>query len=221
VLVVEDDRALAVGLDLNLSAEGFEVFIAGDGAGGLALAEAKPPDLVILDLRLPDMDGLEVLAGLRLRRPRIPVIVLSARGEERDKIRGLDEGADDYVTKPFSLGELVARINAHLRRSRPQERRVVQVGEADVDIGGRQVQRGGRTIQLTAREFDLLAYLLENPGRAHSRDALLTAVWGHDYDGTTRTVDNFVRSLRLTLERDPARPQTLVTVRGVGYRLDL
>ncbi len=221
ILVVEDDRALAVGLDLNLTAEGFEVVLAGDGGTALAVAETRPPDLMLLDLRLPDLNGLDVLADIRARGRRYPVIVLSARGEEEDKIAGLNIGADDYVTKPFALGELVARIKAAIRRSRDARARVVRVGRAELDLDRRVLLLDGRVHNLTAREFDLLAFLVDNSGRALSRETLLTAVWGYDYEGTSRTIDNFVSNLRRRIEPNPAFPRHLVTVHGVGYRLDL
>jgi DNA-binding response OmpR family regulator len=221
VLVVEDDRALAVGLDLNLSAEGYRVVVARDGESGLRLALSQSPDLILLDLMLPGMDGMEVLRELRARGRQMPVIIVSARGEEYDKVAGLDVGADDYVTKPFGLKELVARINAALRRANGprEERRVAHFGDVEVDLDGRRVVRHGNEVRLTPREYDLLAFLLERPGRVCSRESLLAAVWGYDYEGTCRTVDNFIRNLRVKLEREPARPEYLVTVHGVGYQL--
>jgi len=222
VLVVEDDRALAVGLDLNLTAEGFEVLVARDGDTGLRLALEADPDLIVLDLMLPGLDGVSLLSDLRGRGRQVPVIILSARGEETDKVDGLSIGADDYVTKPFGLRELLARVHAALRRSRlvREAGREVCFSDVAVDLGARVVRKGWREVQLTAREFELLAYLVEHPGRVHPRGRLLAAAWGFDYEGTERTVDNFVRSLRVKLEDDPKEPRHLVTVRGVGYRFE-
>lgn len=223
ILVVEDDRSLALGLQLNLEAEGYRVLLARDGADGLRQALASVPDLIVLDRMLPRMDGLDLLAELREQGHEMPVIIVSARGEVHDKLDGLGLGADDYVTKPFSVAELTARIQAALRRSRRSARAVtlLRCGAIELDLEGRQVRRAGREVVLTAKEFDLLAYLARHPRRVHSRDQLLVAVWGDDYEGTARTVDNFVRSLRVKLERDPGRPDYLVTVRGAGYRFDL
>ena len=224
VLVVEDDRALAVGLDLNLTAEGFEVRVAGDGEVALRMVSEREPDLIVLDLQIPIIDGMTVLAELRHLGKRMPVIILSARGEEEDKVAGLEVGADDYVAKPFSLRELVARIRAALRRAgvaREQEREQhEEIGELAIELGSRRVFRAQEEVHFTSREFDLLAFFLRSRGRAHTREALLSAVWGYDYEGTARTVDNFVRRLRSKLEPDPTQPEHLITVHGVGYRLE-
>lgn len=222
ILVVEDDRALSVGLDLNLSAEGYRVLVARDGARGLALALEERPDLIVLDLLLPNLDGYEVLERLRARGHDTPVIILSARGEEQDKVKGLKVGADDYVTKPFGLAELLARIEAALRRRRHvrEDGNWVRFGRVAMERNGRQVWRESVPVALTAREYELLDYFASHPGRTVSRERLLEVVWGYDYDGTVRTIDNFVRSLRVKLEEDPAKPRHLVTVHGVGYRFD-
>jgi DNA-binding response OmpR family regulator len=220
-LVVEDDRALAVGLDLNLSAEGYQVMVANDGESALRLALERVPSLVLLDLRLPDLDGMEVLAELRRRGRTMPVIILSARGEDGDKIQGLEGGADDYVTKPFNLHELLARVKAALRRAglsaTPSE--WIALGDVSINLTEREVRKGDEVVHLTSREFDLLAFLLKYPGRTYTREALLAGVWGYDYEGTARTVDNFVRNLRVKLELDPTEPRHLLTVHGIGYRL--
>ncbi|MBK8479609.1 MAG: response regulator transcription factor [Proteobacteria bacterium] len=223
ILVVEDDPSLALGLQLNLEAEGYRVLLARDGADGLRQALASAPDLIVLDRMLPRMEGLDLLAEVRERGHEMPVIIVSARGEVHDKLDGLGLGADDYMTKPFSVAELAARIQVALRRSRRSGRAaaVLRCGEVELDLDGHQVRRAGQEVLLTAKEFDLLAYLARHPRRVHSRDQLLVAVWGDDYEGTARTVDNFVRSLRVKLERDPAHPDYLVTVRGAGYRFDL
>ena len=205
---------------MNLELEGFQVLHAADGAEGLRLALNENPDLVLLDLMLPSIDGFELLAALREQARAVPVVVLSARTEVRDKVEALGLGADDYVTKPFSLRELVARIHACLRRPAWTQGagRQVRFGDVDVGLQDRSVKRNGEIVTLTVREFDLLAFLVSKPGRIFSRNHLLSAVWKHDYEGTTRTVDNFIRSLRAKLERNPRKPRHLLTVRGVGYR---
>jgi two-component system, OmpR family, alkaline phosphatase synthesis response regulator PhoP len=223
ILLVEDDRTLARGLVMNLELEGFRVLHAATGDRGLALALEGAPDLVVLDLMLPGLNGFDLVAQLRQRARPTPVVVLSARSATRDKVDALGLGADDYLTKPFSLKELVARIRAGLRRrtweEAPRERRE-RFGEVEVWVDRRTVTREGEEVALTAKEFDLLAFFVAHPGRVYSRQQLLDAVWGFDYEGTTRTVDNFVRSLRVKLERDPGRPRHLATVRGAGYRFD-
>lgn len=222
ILVIEDDRALAVGLDLSLSDAGYTVVVAREGRVGLRRALDEDPDLVVLDLMLPDVDGLEVLRQLRDRDREMPVIILSARAEEQDKVAGLTGGADDYVVKPFALTELLARIDASLRRQRRARRAGARThfGSIEVDHIARTVTRAGKPVSLTAREFDLLAHFIAHPGEVHGRDRLLAAVWGYDYRGTARTVDNFVRNLRVKLEEDPADPVFLRTVHGAGYRFD-
>lgn len=221
ILVIEDDATLALGLELNLSAEGYAVTLARNGPAGLRLALAGDVDLVVLDLMLPGLDGFDLLARLRDQGRRLPVIILSARGQLDDKIRGLGLGADDYMTKPFAARELAARIHAALRRAAPAAaRRQIRFAAVEVDLEARRVQRDGVEVVLTSREFDLLAWLLERPGRLQTRSGLLDAVWGWDYDGTERTVDNFFRRLRVKLEVDPANPAHLITVRGAGYRFD-
>lgn len=222
ILVIEDDRALSVGLDLSLSDAGYTVVVAREGKVGLRRALENDPDLVVLDLMLPDVDGLEVLRELRERDRDMPVIILSARAEEHDKVAGLTGGADDYVVKPFGLAELIARIDASLRRQRRAKRAgaLTRFGSVEVDHVARTVTKDGEPVPLTAREFDLLVHFIAHPGEVHGRDRLLAAVWGFDYRGTARTVDNFVRSLRVKLEKDPADPTYLKTVHGAGYRFD-
>lgn len=222
VLVIEDDRTLARGLVMNLELEGFRVLHAADGEAGLRLALAESPDLIVLDLMLPGLDGFGVVAALRERGRATPVVVLSARGEVSDKVEALARGADGYLTKPFSLRELVARIRAALRRpswDAGHDRRV-RFGDIEVALDRREVLRAGAPVALTAREFDLLAFLVAHPGRVYARERLLDAVWGYDYEGTTRTVDNFVRRLRVKLEADPSQPRHLVTAHGEGYRFE-
>ncbi len=223
VLLIEDDPAIVSGLELNLSLEGYRVLSAADGETGFQVACEESPDMVLLDIMLPGANGLEVLRRLRARSPETPVLILSARGEEADKVLGLQLGADDYISKPFSLSELLARINAALRRQRLQTSESTQalyrIGDATIDVVRRLVTRGDREIAMTAREFELLTYFLQHPGVALSRERLLDAVWQTDYL-TQRTIDNFVGRLRAKLEPDPEQPQHFLTVRGVGYRFE-
>ncbi|QRK09056.1 response regulator transcription factor [Archangium violaceum] len=222
ILVVEDDLAILTGLSMNLKFEGYEVLQAQDGRQGLARALDETPDLLVLDLMLPELNGFEVLKELRQRGRDTPVVVLSAKGAEPDKILGLNLGADDYVVKPFGLQELLARIKAVLRRRYPASGPPPPVGFGDVqvDLNAKTVSRGDKPVELTAQEFKLLAHFLAHPGRTFSREELLSAAWGYDYDGSARTVDNFMRQLRLKLEKDPEQPRHFLTVRGLGYRFD-
>jgi DNA-binding response OmpR family regulator len=224
VLVVEDNLDLATGLRNNLEIEGYEVELAGDGHAGLDAVRRWSPHLVVLDLMLPRLDGFRVLRALRADHPELPVLVLTARGEEGDKVRGLRLGADDYVTKPFGLLELLARIEALLRRSRAREAApgaatLLRFGELEIDPGTREVRRGGVGVELAPKEFDLLLALARASGRVVSRLELTTQVWGYSAGIVTRTVDTHVAELRRKLEADPARPRHLLTVRKVGYRL--
>ncbi len=221
ILLIEDDPSIAAGLRLNLRHEGYVVAIEPDGEQGLKRALADAPDLILLDVMLPTMNGFEILRELRARGSTAGVIMLTAKGLEEDKVLGLDLGADDYVQKPFAVGELVARINAVLRRRQAQQPSVVSFSGVAVDRQARTVTRDGEILALSPREMSLLLFFLDHPGRAHSRDALLAGAWGLDYEGTERTVDNFVVSLRKKLEKDPDAPAHFVTVRGVGYRFDL
>jgi len=222
VLVVDDDPTLAEVVERYLEREGFEVVLATDGASGLALALDTLPDLVVLDLMLPVMDGLEVCRRLRQAAP-IPVVMLTARGEENDRIAGLELGADDYVTKPFSPRELTARIKAVLRRARGGVNangvRALRGGGIDVDLVAHEARRQGVPVSLTSKEFDLLVHFLSNPRQAFRREELLESVWGWTF-GDTATVTVHVRRLREKLEDDPSDPQHLVTVRGTGYRFE-
>jgi DNA-binding response OmpR family regulator len=220
VLVVEDNADLAVGLQNNLEIEGYEVQVATDGRAGLAAARAQSPDLVILDLMLPELDGFRVLRALREQPGGPPILILTARGEEADKVRGLKLGADDYVTKPFGLLELLARVEALLRRARgAPARRRERFGDVEVDVAARTIRRGDHTVDLAPKELDLLLTLLDAEGAALSRLDLLRRVWGYPSAVVTRTVDTHVAELRRKLEDDPARPQHILTVRKVGYRL--
>jgi len=230
VAVVEDDTAIAEGLALNLKILGYRSEVVGDGEAALARVQDGRPDLVLLDITLPKRSGLWVLEQLRQRQNHVPIIVLSARQDESDKVAALSLGADDYITKPFALAELFARVAAVLRRARlgreaaaPKDERVaspehrLQFGDVVVDLDSRTVTRGGEAVKLTHLEFELLSFLCRNRGRVYTRDALLRQVWGLQ-QGQARTVDNFVAQLRAKLEVDPDRPQYLLTVRGSGYR---
>lgn len=219
VLVVEDDPSIAMGLDINLRAEGYGVRVATDGEEGLRLARAGV-DLVILDVMLPKLNGLEVVKTLRAERNAVPVIMLSARGAEIDKVIGLELGAEDYITKPFGLAELLARVKAVLRRDAIArgEPRPVSAGGLEIDPSTREVRRDGELVELTATEFDVLLCLVQAGGKVLSREQIQSRVWGPGHHGTPRTIDNFILQLRSKLELDSANPRHLVTVRGVGYR---
>jgi two-component system, OmpR family, alkaline phosphatase synthesis response regulator PhoP len=223
VLIVEDNQDLAFGLRNNLEIEGYAVDVAADGQAGLAAARERRPDLVVLDLMLPGLDGYRVLRQLRAEGLTMPVLILTARGEETDKVLGFRLGADDYVTKPFGVLELLARVEALLRRSRavaPQPARAVErFGDVEVDVATRTVRRSGEDVALTPMEFDLLVALLRRQGAVASRLELLSEVWGHSSAVLTRTVDTHIGELRRKLERDPSTPRHILTVRKAGYRL--
>jgi DNA-binding response OmpR family regulator len=221
ILIVEDDDTVRETLALNLRGEGYEVRQAKDGQSGLDAARAEEPDLIVLDVMLPGLDGLTVCRILR-KESAVPIILLTARGTETDKIVGLETGADDYVVKPFSLGELLARVRAGLRRGSVSRRAPTELVAADLrlDLSARRVFLGEREVGLAPREFDLLAALMRDQGAVLSRDLLLERVWGDDYPGDPRTVDVHVRWLRQKLETDPSDPQRITTVRGVGYRFE-
>lgn len=219
VLVVEDDLSILMGLSLNLRYEGYEVLQAQNGEQGLQLALDHQPDLVILDVMLPLMNGYEVCKELRRRGQNVCIVMLSAKGQEHDKIAGLDQGADDYVTKPFGLKELLARLKAVLRRrAGPQGEAPLQFEDVHVDFAAQTVSRKGQPVPMTAQEFKLLRYFIDHAGKVLTREALIEGAWGYGYEGTARTVDNFVRQLRLKLEIDAEDPKHFVTVRGSGYR---
>jgi DNA-binding response OmpR family regulator len=223
VLVVEDDSSIMLGLRINLEAEGYEVLAADDGENGLAMARHSQPDLVILDVMLPKLNGFQVLQTIRREGLAMPIIVLSARTGEMDKVTGLELGAEDYVAKPFSLAELLARVRAALRRGprlAEMPRTTHAFGDVRVDVGARTVTRAGDRVDMTATEFDVLLCLVEARGVALSREAIFARVWGPNHHGTPRTIDNFVQQLRAKLEPDPQRPRYVLTVRGVGYRFD-
>jgi two-component system, OmpR family, alkaline phosphatase synthesis response regulator PhoP len=221
ILVVEDDRTLRQTLSFNLTREGYDVTTAADGETGLEAARSQQLDLILLDVMLPGMSGVEVLRVLRRDGIGTPVIMVSAKGDEIDRVVGLQVGADDYVTKPFSRPELLARIEAVLRRQRTEpigEERSerIQLGQVLVDVGRRRVTIGGRPLHLTTKEFDLLVFMASHPGRIFTRDQLLARVWGYDYAGDGRTVDVHISWLRSKL-REPEGRNYFRTVRGVGY----
>lgn len=226
VLVVEDDRAILDAVAYNLRREGHTVVTAGDGVEGLRLAREHEPDVIVLDIMLPRMSGLDVCRMVREERP-VPIVMLTARDSERDKIAGLDIGADDYVTKPFSMSELIARVHALLRRDRlsreAAERAsghapVLEGGGITLDTLAHEVRKDAVAVALRPKEYELLEYLMRHAGQALSRDQILEAVWDYSYTGETRTVDVHVRWLREKVESDASAPAHIVTVRGVGYK---
>jgi DNA-binding response OmpR family regulator len=238
ILVIEDDPSISLGLRMNLEAEGYSVQVADDGEAGLELARTGDVDLIVLDVMLPKLNGFEVLKLLRAEDQITPIIVLSARDTELDVVMGLELGAEDYVTKPFSLAELLARVKAVLRRnavarssltkqppaappSDASSSELVQIGELSIDARTRQVYKSGTLVALTATEFDVLWCLVQGGGRVLTREEIQSVVWGPKHHGTRRTIDNFMMQLRTKLERDPSEPDYLLTVRGVGYRLKL
>lgn len=223
VLVIEDDPSIILGLQLNLSRAGYRVRMARDGEEGLEAVAAERPDLVLLDLMLPGVDGLELLRRIRAGDERLPVVILTALSAEQDKIKGLDLGANDYVTKPFSVAELLARVRAALRSTKTvptdeAETAVLRAGAIALHPATRKVEVGGAEIELNSREFDVLQFLMERPERVLTRAQILTNVWGADYEGTDRTVDNFISALRRKLGEDAEHPRHLRTVWGIGYR---
>lgn len=220
ILVVEDEPAILRGLADNLRLEGHDVVTAADGDAGYRLARETKPDLIVLDLMLPRMSGYEVCRKLRADGLQVPILILSARGEEADRILGLDIGADDYMGKPFSLRELVARVRALLRRAAPTTLLADRLEYEDVVVDFRRYEalRGGEVVDMTRKEFGVLRALVERAGEVVTRDALLRTVWGYNAMPTTRTVDNHVASLRAKLERDPSNPRHLLTMHGVGYK---
>lgn len=222
ILIVEDDRSLREGLAMNFQLRGYRVLTAADGDEGIRAAFDENPDLIILDIMLPGPSGLEILSELRARKERVPVLILSARDTTDNKIEGLEAGADDYLSKPFELPELLARAEVMLRRQRTlvQEQPRLVVGDIEIDQAARQVSRAGEPVVLSAKEFDLLRLLALSPGKPFTRESILDQVWGWDFSGTTRTVNNFILSLRQKLESDPTSPRHILTVRQVGYKLE-
>ncbi len=222
LLLIEDERAIAEALLFGLEQEGFRVLHAADGPRGLELARTAQPDLILLDIMLPGMDGFSLCRQIR-RESAVPILILTARGQEMDRVMGLELGADDYIVKPFSFRELLARVRAILRRRQLDMQATtavdrLQVGEIVLDRTARQVWRAGRPLDLRQREFELLRVLMENAGKALSREALLDRVWGEQWVGDPRTLDVHIRWLREKLEDDPSEPRYIQTVRGYGYR---
>lgn len=219
ILVVDDEPQITRLAQDYLVRDGFKVLVAGDGMAALALAQHEQPDLVILDLNLPGVDGLEVCRKLR-RTSDVPIVMLTARAEETDRLIGLELGADDYVVKPFSPRELVARVRAVLRRARGEVRQqqYLRAGPLEIDLEGHSVRRDGEAVALTRSEFNLLAVLVQNPGAVFSREQLLERVHGVAYDGFDRSVDSHIKNLRRKLERDPLDPELILTVYGIGYK---
>lgn len=225
ILVIEDDASIRLGLEDTLRAKGYEVVAVGRGEEGLELARRSRPDLIILDIMLPDTDGFDVCRRLKSSTgavAEVPVIMLTARGAELDRVRGLEIGADDYVTKPFSLMELLARVAVVLRRSqptRPTDPVELHFGDVRIDFARHEARKGGELVDLPARAFAILKAFARRPGQVVSREQLLDEAWGYDKYPNTRTVDNHVVKLRKALEDEPERPRFLVTVHGAGYRL--
>ena len=222
ILVVEDEATLVSAISYNLRKNGFDVVTANDGVAGLQAARRERPDLIVLDLMLPKLDGLEVCRRIRAES-HVPIIILTAKTEETDRVVGLELGADDYVPKPFGMRELIARVRALLRRTSAAAElepggEVLRAGAIEIDLRGRVLRRDGREVALKPKEFDLLALLAEHAGKVFTRDQILERAWGYDFFGGSRTVDVHVRWLREKLEDDPAHPAHLLTVRGVGYK---
>jgi DNA-binding response OmpR family regulator len=220
ILVIEDEPNMVAGLRDNFEFEGYRVITASDGIEGLRRALEESPDLVILDVMMPQMSGLEVCRQLRAKRASIPIIMLTARGQEVDKVVGLELGADDYVTKPFSIRELLARVKAILRRTAviPKDQDQHSFGDVQVDLRRCRVVRSGKAVDISSKEFELLKYFVCHSGETLSRDRLLEDVWGYENYPTTRTVDTHLVRLRQKLEPDPEQPQYFLTVHGTGYR---
>ena len=223
VLVIEDDPSILLGLSKNLEYEGYRVLVAKDGEEGLSMAVDARPDLILLDIMLPHVNGFEICRSVRKHEPTVPILILSAKDQEIDKIMGLDLGADDYITKPFSVKEVIARVKAALRRTRALEGEDVpfRFGEVEVDYAGRVLRFAGEPVECTPKEFDLLRFLIRNRGRVLSRDQILNKVWGYDYYGTPRTIDNFIQKLRMKVEKDATDPEHILTVRGIGYKFEV
>lgn len=221
VLIVEDERAIVEILKFNLAREGYETLEALDGETGLALGRSADPDLILLDVMLPRLGGFEICKTLRDEGSTAPIIMLTAREEENDKIFGLEAGADDYITKPFSMRELLARVKANIRRrvldNAPQSAGQLRAGALILDPGNYAAAKNGAALELTQKEFDLLRFLMQSPGSVFSREELMEKVWNYDYFGDMRTVDVTIRRLREKIEDDPGKPQHIITKRGIGY----
>jgi DNA-binding response OmpR family regulator len=221
VLIVEDDPALLRGLKDNFEAQDYQVQLAQDGREGLSAALANPPDLMLLDIMLPRMNGYEVCRALRAKQLEMPIIMLTAKGQEEDIIRGLELGADDYVTKPFSIRELLMRARAFLRRRQAFPASVVQFGDCKLDVAGHKLFRKGKEVELTPKEFRLLEFFLRRSDRALTRDQILDAVWGNEIVVNDRSVDRCVTTLRAKIEAVPHEPVFIRTIRDIGYRFEV
>ncbi len=220
ILIIEDDISILRGLKDNLTFEGYSVLSSADGQEGLQIALEKHVDLLLLDIMLPGINGYEICRRLKKEKPELPIIMITARGSEMDKVGGLDLGADDYLTKPFSIPELLARIRAVLRRSKPDPNEIEKYSFGNVVLDFRKFQAFVKDVEikLSSREFELLKYLIQHEGEVIHRHELLNEVWGYDVTPTTRTVDNYILDLRKKLEEDPAKPKHILSVRGVGYK---
>ncbi|HMK31379.1 MAG TPA: response regulator transcription factor [Terriglobales bacterium] len=220
ILIVEDEPGMVAGLRDNFEYEGYQVITANDGVAGLERALSESPDLVVLDVMMPRMSGLDVCKQLKAKRPSLPIIMLTARGQEVDKVVGLELGADDYVTKPFSIRELLARVKAVLRRAHggPKDHERYTFGDVEVNLRSCQVSRKGKQLEISSKEFELLKYFISHSGEAISRDRLLEEVWGYERFPTTRTVDAHIVRLRQKLEAKPEDPHFILTVHGIGYK---
>lgn len=220
ILVVDDERLLVKGIKFNLENDGYEVLTGSDGAEALEIASSQQVDLIILDLMMPRMDGLEACQRIR-EFSNVPIIMLTAKADDMDKLLGFEHGADDYITKPFNILELKARVRALLRRSggsrKEEKKNVLSVGHITLDIDARNAYNDGTLTDLTAKEFDLMELLMRNPNRVYSREALLDTIWGYEYHSEIRTVDVHIRRLREKLEKNPAEPEHIMTKWGVGY----
>ena len=225
VLIVDDERSIVDILEFNLKKSGFDTCKAYDGKEGLRLAREEKPDLILLDIMLPLMDGFAVCSALRQEGDNVPIIMLTAREQETDKVFGLESGADDYITKPFSMRELLARVKANIRRGmmatpeQPAQGTRLKIRELELDLDRHSVSKAGKELEVTQREFELLRFLAQTPGKAVSRQELMQQVWQYDYYGDLRAVDVAVRRLREKLEANPAEPEYLMTRRGMGYYL--
>jgi len=220
ILVIEDEPQMLLGLRDNLELEGYEVATAADGEEGLAKATSFSPDLVLLDVMLPRKNGFDVCRELRARAIATPIVMITARSQEADKVLGLELGADDYVTKPFSITELLARVRAVLRRTggRPATSDVYRIGDIEIDFRLHQARRGKQRVEFTAREFELLRYFVQHIGQVVTREQILNEVWGYEEFPTTRTIDNFVAKLRQKVERTAHAPEHILTIHGSGYK---
>jgi DNA-binding response OmpR family regulator len=221
ILIIEDDPALLRGLTDNFRARGYHVRSATDGSSGLATALGEPPDLLLLDIMLPKLNGYEICRRLRERKLDMPIIMLTAKGQEEEIVKGLELGADDYVTKPFSIRELLARVNALLRRRPAEDESVYQIGDATFNLASHKLTRNGNEIPLTTKEFRMLEYFVRRPNRALARSDIIDNVWGRSVIVTSRSVDRCITTLRSKIEPDSHRPRFIQTIRDIGYRFEL